>query len=275
MTTFVLDQNRLGEKWPEINESVLEHVGQRRDLPAHERADRLLRFFADSTTAVGDVLDIGDWEDNGLSRGWQVHLRPGSWATLSWSESLTWDEALFLIDYLVEQKWVKLGASDDLAAEIKVTVEGFRRVAASVTVPDANQGFVAMWFDSSMNSVFDDGILPAIESAGYTVMRIDRKPDVGKIDDETIAEIRRSRFVVADFTQGDDGARGSVYFEAGFAEGLGIPVIYTCRSDMVDKLHFDTRQYAHIVWDNPEELSQMLKDRINARIVPILPATSL
>ena len=45
-----------------------------------------------------------------------------------------------------------------------------------------------------------------------------------KIDDEIIGEIRRSRFLVADFTHGDKGARGSVYYEAGFAYGLGLPV---------------------------------------------------
>ena len=48
--------------------------------------------------------------------------------------------------------------------------------------------------------------------------------------------------------------------------GLGIPVIYTCRKDMVNKLHFDTRQYAHIVWDNPETLRNELRSRILARI---------
>ena len=97
-------------------------------------------------------------------------------------------------------------------------------------------------------------------------MRIDRKADVNKIDDEIIAEIRRSRFLVADFTHGEDGARGGVYFEAGFAYGLGLPVIYSCRADMVEQLHFDTRQYYHIVWESPEELRDGLAQRIEALI---------
>ena len=41
-----------------------------------------------------------------------------------------------------------------------------------------------------------------------------------KIDDEIVAEIRRSKFIIADFSHGSDGARGGVYFEAGFAHGL-------------------------------------------------------
>ena len=95
-------------------------------------------------------------------------------------------------------------------------------------------------------------------------MRIDRKEYLNKIDDEIIAEIRRSKFLIADFTEGDSGTRGSVYFEAGFAQGLSIPVIFSCRKDSFDKIHFDTRQYPHIVWNSPEELKASLFRRISA-----------
>jgi nucleoside 2-deoxyribosyltransferase len=41
------------------------------------------------------------------------------------------------------------------------------------------------------------------------------------------------------------------YWEAGFAEGLGRPVIYTCRKQKWDatKSHFDTSHLNTIVWD--------------------------
>ena len=123
-----------------------------------------------------------------------------------------------------------------------------------------------MWFDDSMNDVLKNGIEPAIEDAGYKPVRIDRKEHINKIEDEIIAELRRSRFVVADFTHGDDGARGGVYYEAGFAHGLDLPVIFTCREDAVDTLHFDTEHYNHIVWITPEELREKLKNRILAVI---------
>ena len=71
---------------------------------------------------------------------------------------------------------------------------------------------------------------------------------------------------MADFTQGDNGARGGVYFEAGFALGLGLRVVYTCRKDEVDKLAFDTRQYSHILWEKPEDLREALANRIVALI---------
>ena len=53
-------------------------------------------------------------------------------------------------------------------------------------------------------------------------------------------------------------------FHLGF--DLGIPVIFTCRNDKIGELHFDTRQYAHIVWENAEQLRDNLKNRILARI---------
>ena len=119
-----------------------------------------------------------------------------------------------------------------------------------------------------MDDVYNNGIEPAIRDAGYHPVRIDRKPDVNKIDDEIIAEIRRSRFLVADFTHGEGGARGGVYFEAGFAFGLNIPVIYMCRDDAIDQIHFDTRQYYHITWSRSEleKLREDLKNRILALI---------
>ena len=129
-------------------------------------------------------------------------------------------------------------------------------------MPDSSQAFVAMWFHDSMDRAFEDGIKPGIEDAGYTALRVDRTEHINKIDDEIIASIRRSRFLVADFTQGDDGARGGVYYEAGFAAGLAIPVIYTCRNGGVDDLAFDTRQYNHILWETPEGLRKALRDRI-------------
>jgi nucleoside 2-deoxyribosyltransferase len=77
-----------------------------------------------------------------------------------------------------------------------------------------------------------------------------------------VAEIRRSGLVVADFT----GNRGGVYFEAGFAMGLGIPVIWTCRDTDINAVHFDTRQYNHIVWKEAGDLREQLQRRIEATI---------
>ena len=128
--------------------------------------------------------------------------------------------------------------------------------------PLSRQGFVAMWFHACMTPVYEEFIVPAIRDAGYEPDRIDRKEHYGRIDDAIIAEIRRSRFVVADFT----GHRGGVYYEAGFAHGLKIPVVFTCRKKELHKLHFDVRQYVTIDWETPEELRKRLTAKITGAI---------
>jgi hypothetical protein len=51
--------------------------------------------------------------------------------------------------------------------------------------------------------------------------------------------------MVADFT----GQLAGVYYEAGFAMGLGRTVIWCCRKDEIGKLHFDTNHKNHIDWE--------------------------
>jgi hypothetical protein len=59
-----------------------------------------------------------------------------------------------------------------------------------------------------------------------------------------------------------------VYFEAGFAKGLGRKVVWSCRNDWLDKTHFDTRHLGHVVWENHEDLKEGLVNAIKAHIIP-------
>jgi hypothetical protein len=134
----------------------------------------------------------------------------------------------------------------------------------------STQAFVAMWFDSSTDDAWQKGFDPAVRAAGYEAFRVDQSHHPNRIDDEIIRQIRRSRFLIADFTCGrtKDGSesivRGGVYFEAGFAHGLNLPIIWSVRRDCFEALHFDTRQYPHILWREPEDLRAQLQDRIEA-----------
>ena len=127
---------------------------------------------------------------------------------------------------------------------------------------DSNQAFVAMWFCAELDDAWVRGFEPALRSTSFEPFRVDLAQHNDKIDDFIIAQIRRSGLLVADFT----GNRGGVYFEAGFAMGLGIPVIWTCRETDIEGLHFDTRQYNHIVWEDPNDLKERLQNRIAATI---------
>lgn len=129
------------------------------------------------------------------------------------------------------------------------------------------QGFIAMWMVEGMECVYAQGFRKGVEKTGYKPRRTDDDPlHSDNLVDRVLAEIRRSRFVVADFTCGSERDahgktlyldRGGVYYEAGFAYGLGIPVIHASRKDVVDNLHFDIRQLNHLLREKEEDLEKV------------------
>ena len=214
LTTWLVDQRLQGSLWPLVTTDVIRHVSVRRPLLVDERAERLLRYLGTQSDTLGERL---------ILRRTPI---------MAWTESTNLNELFHLENYLSENGLIEgrtMSGADTLTAV--VTFDGHRQISDWIDAATTSQAFIAMWFNESMEAACADGIEPAIRDAGYNPFRIDRKEYINKIEDEIIAEIRRSRFLVADFTQGGDGARGSVYYEAGFAHGLGLPVIFSCRED--------------------------------------------
>jgi hypothetical protein len=146
---------------------------------------------------------------------------------------------------------------------MSLTADGWKRVFSLNTLnTESSQGFVAMSFAKAFDGIFSDGIEPAEALTGYKMLRMDGRQFNGKICDEIILEIRRSRFVVAEVS----GQNRGVYYEAGYAMGLGIPVIWCCKESAVARCHFDTRQFNHILWKTPADLQKSLSNRILATI---------
>jgi hypothetical protein len=146
---------------------------------------------------------------------------------------------------------------------VALSAQGWMRIRELRQTPrTSRQAFVAMNFSPELVSCYDHAIEPAIREAGYKPLRVDREEHSDRIDDFILSQIKRSRFLVADFT----GQRFGVYFEAGYAFGLGLPVIWTCHESDLPGLHFDTRQYNHIVWASEDELRSRLQARIEVLI---------
>lgn len=213
-----------------------------------DRFDRALANLCVSTTAPGRAVQLDRHND-----------------VIPFMMAETPDTAWFILDEMAALGYIsKFDGSTPLVG-VTVRATGIERVQEleSVSMREkSSHVFIAMWFDASTYGMFHEGLAPAVRDCGFEPRRIDMKETNNKICDEIIAEIRRSRFVIADFT----GQRGGVYYEAGFAQGLGIPVIWTCRKDKVKRLHFDTRQYSHILWETPEDLNRQLAARIRATI---------
>lgn len=248
---WVCAQNRSGIV-PTIDRAAIDGVRNPRLPSIPERVDLLVQEAFHRPQRVGDQIDFTD----------------PRFLSVTYSEDRK--EIGGLLQLASEKGWVSYNSmpgSPHARLVGRLTLAGY--VATEDLLDTASRGqqaFVAMWFDESMRAARQEGIIPGIGEAGYVPMVIDRKEHIRKIDDEIIAEIRRARFMVADFTHGEEGARGSVYYEAGFAAGLGIPVVGTCRQDRVGDIHFDRRQYNHILWETPDELRRRLSRRISAVI---------
>lgn len=209
-----------------------------------EKFDRILLNFSKSVKYPSDKIYIS--KNDG---------------SLFFVESDDSKEFIGMIKYMVDSGL--LSGHVGYPSQLEITIKGWERISEIVTSHDnKDQVFVAMWFNDEMDSPYTNAISKAIEDNGYNPIRIDKVEHNNKIDDEIIANIKKSKFVVADFT----GHRGGVYFEAGYAMGLGLPIIWTCRGDHLQELHFDTRQYSHLVWETEDELYTLLDNRIKATI---------
>lgn len=109
-------------------------------------------------------------------------------------------------------------------------------------------GFIALQFgDHILDPMLRDIIKPGLRAAGYELVDLRDVSKAGVIDNILRAQIRDSSFVLVDLTHDNYGA----YWEAGYAEGLGKPVIYICEKSKFDqaKTHFDTNHCTTVMWD--------------------------
>ncbi|HZW24656.1 MAG TPA: hypothetical protein VFF26_04150 [Gallionella sp.] len=254
-----------------INSETVELIETLKAPTVTEKANRLLRYLGRISAYFGEQFGISLQEARSplsvpTPNGFLPVLE-----LMGVASTVNGDEVVHLLKYLEDERLLEINKLSTTTNYISVSAGGFSHIEQLAAFnPESNIGFCAMWFDDSVNFLYDKAIEPAIGNAGYRPFRIDKEEHVNRIDDEIFANIRSSRFVVADFTHGETGVRGGVYFEAGFAQGLGLPVIWTCRSDMLSeaKLHFDIRQYNFLEWTDAS--LDDFKDRLQKRIEAIL-----
>lgn len=248
-TEFVLASNLSGIV-PVITTESIERVLQTK-LPSFEvRAQRLLQHIMNSVTSLSDV-----WSFHAENK--YCHALCGAWIH---------HDVEYFLDYLKDKGLISLGKTVNGPIRVSVRPEAHIYMDGQATELIGDQVFVAMWFGEEIRPIFDAAIAPAITRAGYRPKLITDTLHNRNINTEIVGEIRRSKVLVADFSCPPDQPRGGVYFEAGFAVGLGIPVIWTCRESSRNDLHFDTRQYNHILWSTGEELARDLENSIRANV---------
>lgn len=182
------------------------------------------------------------------------------------------DEAnvIYIAEYLKKQGYInhkdfqysvitKKPAIKDLDAQM--TFKGWDKYdELKRTSKDSRLAFMAMKFNNSaLAKIFNEVIKDAVAKTGFEIRRLDEEKRAGIIDDKLRVEIRRSKFLIADLTDDNNGA----YWEAGYAEGLGMQVIYICEEEKFKekKTHFDTNHHLTVLWkDNQESLKNFAEE---------------
>lgn len=174
---------------------------------------------------------------------------------------------------LCELGYIKNTSNIAGGKEYAITIKGLERAETLLTEQNfSKKAFIAMRFSDDLKAVRDESMKPACEACGFEAYTVDEEEHIGDITDKIISGIKTSRFVIADFTYNNPG----VYYEAGYAKGLGIPVIKTCKKEWFDsldkndpanRLHFDVEHDNMILWENAEHLRQRLESRIRAVIL--------
>jgi hypothetical protein len=117
--------------------------------------------------------------------------------------------------------------------------------------------FVVMSFREESDDTYStiDRICKAF---GYQANRTDKTNDTGRIFSKIVEGIREAAFVVADVTY----ESLNVYFELGYAEALGKPVIVIAKEGT--DLPFDTNDLPTIFWRDQTRLYEALQNKFES-----------
>ena len=239
---------------PELNTDTAEAV-IKRPLPSpREQADLLIRWLATNASGPGEAVPVKFNTDLSIIGS----KNPAGFK--------------FVLDHLrdtgliIENKSeVPLDGNCTLVTLSFKGWEHYEQLKKGGVV--YRKAFMAMKFDDEeLNSILESVFKPSAKRAGFELNKLDDIPKAGLIDDRLRVEIQSSDFIVADLTHDNLGA----YWEAGYAEGLGKPVIYTCEKDRFESrsTHFDTNHHLTIKWDAaaPEAAGNNLVATIRATL---------
>jgi nucleoside 2-deoxyribosyltransferase len=248
---WIRNLSELGMDIPEINTNSLAEIEQ--SIPDYNPSDKqylFLRNIARKSHYPGDSVTLSPEFDY-----------PLAWASAP-------QEILFYIRFLVERNLLAWTSNKEISLKpgsqsvsVAATARGWEYLEQyEQRAIELSQAFVAISFSESMKKVWQKAIKPAINEAGYKACRIDVEKHTDKINAKNIAEIKNSLFVVAEVTEHNR----VVYFDAGYAMGRNLPVIWCVRKDDLHNVHFNTSQCNHVVWETTEELKEKLYDVICA-----------
>jgi hypothetical protein len=222
---------------PTLNSYGFEEVLKDPKLPTPiQQATNAIRYVGDYERRTGQYLD---------------GLQPGIQAIVG-SFSLARACELFkeLLDHkLVRVKDERRAKEANDFARCALTFAGWERYEderkGSVS---GTCGFIAMKFgNDALEAFVKDVVKPAVGSLGFDLIDMRDAAEAGIIDNILRVKIRDAAFLLVDLTHDNSGA----YWEAGYAEGIGKPVVYLCEREKFESMgtHFDTNHLTTVPWE--------------------------
>lgn len=163
-----------------------------------------------------------------------------------------------LLEELTERKLVIVGRvvkafEGSTFMDVNLSLDGWEEYNKErLGAFDGNYGFIAMKFgDEQLDLFVRDVVKRGIrEQLGVDLIDLRDVEQAGVIDDIMRVKIRDAKFVISDLTHDNHGA----YWEAGYAEGLGKPVVYICNKEKFEKVgtHFDVNHCTTIAWSTED-----------------------
>jgi hypothetical protein len=249
LSAWIRDRNERYSEVPKLTTATLEDL--QKGLPNYSPREK-------------QIILLQNIERKTAYPGKPVKIIPKYDIPLAWAS--TEGEFIYYINSLIERSFLKKDTPTtrfEMLFSVVITTDGWDYLEKRERhIEERTQAFVAMSFSEDLKPIWEGPIYNAITKTGYKPYRVDAEPHIDRIDAKIISEIKNSRFVVADVTEQKRG----VYFEAGYALGMGLPVLWCVKKDDLDKVHFDTRQYNHIVWETENDLETQLYDFICAII---------
>lgn len=208
--------------------------------------------------------------------------------TVKWGTKTQSYQVLELRIYETKERWdKKKGPLSDIIRRKKNQFSRFASKAEQLLATNKPKVFVVMPIqgerhgDQEQQRIYKeyDERFEAIESvvsdAGGVAIRIDKEHPLEDLVGRIKKEIRASVFVIADLTD----ERPSCYFEAGYAEALGHPVIYVASKNSIakpgtpTKIHFDIHMNVHF-FSNHQDLREKLSAAIEKNKVALFESNT-
>jgi nucleoside 2-deoxyribosyltransferase len=132
------------------------------------------------------------------------------------------------------------------------SITGNRRLIPRLNPEKQTTIFIACAFGKKdIDALYEDHFFPICQEVGYKPIRVDLTEPATTITESIIEGITDCACIIADLTY----ARQSVYYEVGFAGGLSVPIVLTCRRDHLNnkeddrRVHFDLQQFKISFWE--------------------------